>query len=386
MRFIPAYITLFFVGGIIFPYLPILIRSLGYPAVTVGILLSIAEGAGILGPFIFSRATDRYGKYKGCIILTYVVTAAAALPLVLFVHPVLSAVLIAVFAIGYRSSMPLIDSIVTINLGDKGNYGKIRVFGSIAYVCFLFFMQWVPVLRPNTSLNIVIWICITSAIAIVTIALLPLKNPSHISRPKNIDSSGGEAAKKKSIWTSFFIIGLTSIALNRMAMSPIYSFFPLFLVEYMNWDAIGLMTALAGIAEIPFIFFSFYLIRRFGAMPILAFSSAMIALRLGLYAIFPFRASVIAAQLLHSFCFGLFHPASVAFISDSVPSEQRSYGMSLYLSLGWGIPALLGNFIGGFIVDYAGYRFLFATFTIFALLGAAIYPVYNFRNIHRKRL
>jgi len=384
MHLIPPYITLFFVSGIIFPYLPILIRDLGYPAATVGILLSIAEGAGILGPFMFSRAADRYGRYKTCIILSFLVTAAAAIPLALLVHPILSAVLIAFAAIGYRSTMPLIDSVVTINLGDKGNYGKVRVSGSIAYVCFVFFLQWVPVLRPNTSLNIAIWICITSVIAITTIALLPLKNASYTPRQENIGSPGGEAAKKKSIWTSFFIVGLLSIAFNRLAMSPIYSFFPLYLVEYMRWDAIGLMTALAGIAEIPFIFFSFYLIRKFGVMPILAFASAMVALRLGLYAVFPFKAGVIAAQLLHSFCFGLFHPASVAFISGCVPSEQRSYGMTLYLSLGWGIPALLGNFIGGFIVDYAGYRFLFGSFTIFAILGAAIYPVYYLRNRYKK--
>jgi PPP family 3-phenylpropionic acid transporter len=47
--------------------------------------------------------------------------------------------------------------------------------------------------------------------------------------------------------------------------------------------------------------------------------------------------------------------------------------MALYLSLGNGLPLLIGSFIGGFIVDYAGYRALYGFFTIFALLGAALY-------------
>ena len=377
MHYIPAYITLFFVSGIVFPYLPILVRNLGYPAATVGILLSIAEGAGILGPFIFGRVADKYGKYKGCIALSYVLAAAAAVPLALFVHPVLSGIFIAVSAIGFRSSMPLLDSITTIHLGEKGNYGKIRVFGSIAFVCFVFFMQWVPVLRPNTSVNIAFWICVTAALGIIVITLLPSKYTTRMTPSKD---TGHAEAGKKSIWTPIFIVGLVSIALNRMAMVPVHSFFSLFLVEYMRWDAVGLMMTLSGLAEIPFIFFSYRLIRRYGTMPILAFTSAIVALRLGLYAIFPFKAGVIAGQLLHSFCFGLFHPASIAFISDSVPSEQRSYGMTLYLSLGWGLPAFLGNFMGGFVIDNAGFRSLFGYFTVFALLSAAIYPVYYLRN------
>jgi len=405
MRFVPAYITLYFVYGAIFPYLPIFVRNLGYPAATVGILLSIAEGAGILGPFIFGRAADKYGKYKGFINLSYIIIAATIVPLVYFVHPVISAVLIALCAVGYRSIQPLIDAITTINLGEKGNYGKIRVFGSIAYVCFMFFLQWVPVMRPNTPINIAAWICISSVLAVVTITLLPPKYTTHASPSRNSSPSKKNAdgkvppkpqasqtivravpLRQKSIWTVFFTIGLISIALNRLAMTPLQSFFPLFIVEYMHWDAVGFMMALSGIAEIPFIFFSRPIIRRFGTMPILVFTSIMVALRLGICAVFPFKAGVISAQLLHSFCFGLFHPASVAFISACAPPEQRSYGMALYLSLGWGLPALLGNFIGGFVVDYAGYRSLFGYFTVFALLSAAIYPAYCLLNRFTKNV
>lgn len=387
MSFIPAYVTLNFVFAIIVPYLPLLMRNIGYSAALVGIFLAIAEGAGILGPFLFSRFADKHGKYKGYIILGYVFTAAAALPLAFFVHPVISAVFIALLGSGYRSAVPLIDAIATINLGEKGNYGRIRVSGSIAFVCLLFFLQWSRVLRPNTPLNIALWICITSVLGIVVIFLLPSKYTTHKYQPENFQykTVSGKSAQRKSIWTPFFIVGLISIALNRLAMAPVYSFFPLFLVEYMNWDVVGLMTALASIAEIPFMYFSSRLIRRFGVMPVLAVTSAVVALRLALYAIFPVKAGVIIAQLLHSFCFGLFHPAAVAFISDSVPSEQRSFGMTLYLSLGCGIPMFIGNFIGGFVVDYVGYRSLFGSFTVFGILGAAIYVVYYFCGDAKRR-
>ena len=375
MHFIPAYVTQNFIFAIIVPYLPLLIRSHGYRASTVGILLAIAEGAGILGPFIFGRLADRKGKYKGYIIISYFLTAAAAFPIAYFIHPLLSAVFIILIGGGYRSAVPLIDAVTTINIGEKGNYGKIRVSGSISFVCLLLLLQWIPAARPNTPVNIALWICICSVLAIAVITPMPSKFMTH--KPKGETSPHGNI-NNKALWTPFLIVGLISIALNRMAMAPVYSFFPLFMIEYMNWDMVALMIAVASIAEIPFMYFSSRLIRRFGVMPILTFTSAMVALRLALYAIFPFRPVIISAQLLHSFCFGLFHPAAVAFITGCVPPEKRSFGMTLYLSLGCGVPQLLGNFIGGFVVDYAGYRTLFGCFTVFAVLGALILLI--FRN------
>jgi len=381
---VPVYITMFFVYGVIAPYLAVLIRGLGYRAAVVGILLAIVEGVGVLGPFLLGRFSDKNGKYKGVIMLSYFLIMTAVLPLAFSTRPIISAILVAVLAIGYRSAMPLTEALATINLGERGNYGRIRVTGSFAFVFFVLLLQWIPVLPPDAPKNIAFWTIITSMLAITVIFLVPSKYTTRkpLTEKSPLDIAAGKAIKKSTIWTPFFIAGLISISLNRLAMAPINSFFSLFLIEYVQWDAVGLMWALASAAEIPFMFFSWRLIRRFGTMPILAFTSTVLALRLGMYVIFPFRAGIIFAQLLHSFCFGLFHPAAVAFVSDCVPPEQRSFGMTLYMSLGGGVPTLIGNFIGGFIIDYAGYRQLFGFFTIFAVLGAVICIVYQMA--HRK--
>jgi PPP family 3-phenylpropionic acid transporter len=47
--------------------------------------------------------------------------------------------------------------------------------------------------------------------------------------------------------------------------------------------------------------------------------------------------------------------------------------MSLYLSLGTGLPTLLGTVAGGFIVDYYGFPTLFASFSVFAVAGVLLY-------------
>jgi PPP family 3-phenylpropionic acid transporter len=97
---------------------------------------------------------------------------------------------------------------------------------------------------------------------------------------------------------------------------------------------------------------------------------------LGRYAIillFPTNGGIAVSQLTHSVCYGIFHPAAVSFIASCVPPERRALGMSLYLSLGTGAPTLIGNVIGGFLVEYYGYHAMFMFFAVFAVIGALLY-------------
>jgi PPP family 3-phenylpropionic acid transporter len=104
-------------------------------------------------------------------------------------------------------------------------------------------------------------------------------------------------------------------------------------------------------------------------------SAGGIALRLLLWALFPYRPVVIAAQLLHSLCYGTYHPAAVQFISSVFPAKKRGIGMPVYLALGSGLPSLLGNMAGGVIVESIGYRPLFAVYAGIAALGVLIFGV-----------
>jgi len=135
------------------------------------------------------------------------------------------------------------------------------------------------------------------------------------------------------------------------------------------------MFALSSASEVPFMFISVKLLRRFGALSLLAVSAGGIALRLLLWALFPFKPVIIAAQLLHSLCFGIYHPAAVQFISTVFPAEKRGRGMPVYLALGSGLPALLGNMTGGVIVQGIGYRPLFGIYAGTAAAAVLIFCV-----------
>jgi PPP family 3-phenylpropionic acid transporter len=370
--------------AIISPFLSLLIRGLGYSPSVVGILLGLVEGAGIVGPFILGHLVDRWGRYKPGLLIAVTLMLLPGLPLAHIRNPVVSALLLCALAIGYRSSIPLMDAMTTIVVGKDGNYGKIRSFSSMAFICVVLFLQWFPLLPRNNSLNIGIWITILAAVAMVFMiilpdrftALAPRPQTARLRQPPSSKQPGGSSNTAPRIWTPFFILGLVMIALSRIAMSPVNSFFSLYLVEYIHWDVVGLMWAIAAAAETPLIFFSQRIIRYFKSpLRVIFFTGFAVILRLLIYALFPYPPAIVAAQLLHSLCYGLFHPAAVAFITGNVPPERRAVGMTIYLSLGTGLPSLLGNIMGGFIVEYHGYRALYGSYAIFPVLAMGVYLV-----------
>jgi PPP family 3-phenylpropionic acid transporter len=243
---------------------------------------------------------------------------------------------------------------------------------------------------PNKPQNIAFWIVVNGFVSVILMMIVPrsyfindkepsrkpptsVKKHAHYGR-KTVPASLRHGATHK-LWTPLFITGFSIIFLNRLAMSPVNSFLSLYVVEHLNWNAVGLMWALSSGSEIPFIFLSKRLIRRFGAMPLIALATVAILVRYAIITLFPSRTGIILSQLTHSVCYGVFHPAAVSFIASCVKPEHRALGMSLYLALGTGVPTLLGAFGGGLIVEHYGYGKLFMFFSIFAVLALLVYII-----------
>ena len=378
-RFIPAFAFSSAVYAIISPYLALMVRNLGYSTALVGILLGIFEGAGIIGPLVFGYWADRKGKYRILLIVTCIIPAVIAFPIALLIHPLASALLLAILAFGFKSNVSLLDAVTTIQIGPTGNYGKIRVWGSIGFVITTLYLQWTPVFQPVSAEHIAFWIMLISTALIVPILILPLAARGTPGIGKSVtNSEAGEIDESlqesrpagKKILTVYFIAGFMLIFFSRFSMAAFYTYFPLYLTEIIQWNAIGLMFALATSTEIPCIFFSKLLIRRFGSLPLLAVSAFAVSIRLMLWALFPIKPVIVVTQLLHSLCFGFYYPAAIDFISRVFPPEKRGVGMSIFLAFGSGLSALIGNMTGGVIVDAAGYRSLFAIYA--AVSGAAV--------------
>ena len=152
-------------------------------------------------------------------------------------------------------------------------------------------------------------------------------------------------------------------------MASISSFFSLYLVEELQINAISMMNAIAAGSEYGAMLLAGILIQRKKVLPVhlLMISSAGMVVRLLIYSFFPSFSGVLVAQLLHSLCYGFFHPAAIYFVARRVKRSHRTLGMSIYVSLGTGLPAVIGSSLGGVVVEQFGYAMLFLSYSLFAL-------------------
>jgi len=370
-RFATGYFFLFSVYGITSPFLQVLIKGLGYGDAEIGLFLGLFEAAGIGGQLFLARVADRSGKYRPFLLLTGALTVLAAFPLALFPSPLVTVVAIVVMAFGVRGMVPVMDASVVAHThrsgqsAPRGNYGLIRSVGTVGYIAMLLLTQTAN-LQFGKPLAIASWAAGAALVFMVTLTIVP--ESGQLAR-------NGEAERKtpRRPFDPRLYLGLVIIGLGRLAMAPINSFFTLYVTDVVKGDMAGLLWAVSAAAEVPALILAKRFIDRFGPMRVLAVSTTAIALRLAIYVLFPTMPGVLFAQLLHFFCYGLFLPSAIAFVSSHVPPERRVWGMSLLTGVAVGFPSFLGSTLGGLILSVGGYRALFGWSILPAVLGLAIW-------------
>jgi len=77
------------------------------------------------------------------------------------------------------------------------------------------------------------------------------------------------------------------------------------------------------------------------------------------------------AQILHALTFAMHHATCIALLSQYFPIRLRARAQALYASLGYGLPGVLGAFVGGQISQAWGLQSVYAVSIGTALLACA---------------
>lgn len=345
---------------------------MGYSPSAVGLFLGFFELIGVAGPIFLARKADALGRYNPFMFWSGLAIIAGQGLLVASRIPAFTIAGIALISLGLKTPVPVLDTSLLKAIEQKNakgekapNYGVLRALGSLGFVVVTLGVQAIPGFDQSQP-----WVMALSAIGLCLaylggLALLP-------------ETGSGEKSLRKTTFNfswmdSTFVLGLAVIALGRLAMAAVNSFLSLYLTESMGWNAVGGMWALSAAVEIPMMILSWRFMRRWSPMQLVGFSSGAVIVRLLIYALFPTKLGVITGQILHSLCYGIFQPASVAFVNLKTPPSERTTGMALLLGIGIGLPAFIGASMGGLVVEWFGYPWLFAGYTVFAFASLILY-------------
>lgn len=371
---------LFAIYGVVAVYLPIVLTGMGYTATQVGFLLGIFEGAGVLLPLIISPIIEKKGRYGLFLILMGLLMVVIPLPMVKFLGFGATAIFLSIYSFGYKGSVPLSDSLIQRFLkGGGDDYGKVRVAGSIGYVVMTLLLQlFVP---AGTARQYMVWMVASAGLFALSLFFVPgilSSQGKNISAEEN-SPSPISSDKKEGIWQtlaqfpSIFWMGLLLLFLGFFGLTPVTKMLALYTTEFLHSNAVGTLSAISAASEIPFMFFSGRFLRRYGSFKLLVFCTALVTVRLLLYIIFPNMTGAVLGQLLNSVTYGLYHPAAVVFVAQYAPKGKLMISMSLYSIFALGLASVLGNSLGGWMIDSFGYPTVFTTFAVFPLVGVLVY-------------
>jgi PPP family 3-phenylpropionic acid transporter len=263
--------------------------------------------------------------------------------------------------------MALVDSATLSMLGDQRDlYGRIRIWGTIGWGLSA---PLVGVLLQRYGLQWMFWIYAL----LMIINLIPIRRLEFSFQSSTISFRQGMlSVLADRRWLSVLImifvtaIGLTahtnymSVLLNEMGATK---------------TTVGIAVAISTIFELPVLFFSNYLLRKFKTQGLLLLAMGVTGLRCVLYSFAGSPQAVLAIQCLHGLTFPALWVAGVTYASENAPEGLIASTQGLLSAVLMGLGAGAGGLIGGLLIDSLGVSGMFGVIGAAVLIGLVVFLI-----------
>ncbi len=350
------YFLYFGTVGIILPFLPPYLRSLGLSTAQVGLLLALTPFMSLIAPPLWGHLADRSGRLSRVLSLLVVGSCLFFAPL-LWVesYPALVATL-AVYACFASAVTPLVDSLTLNHIARVGgSYASIRLFGSLG---FILATTSFGLLAPSVDrLTVLVSLVLLSLLALWSFSLCA-QNPPGAS-PHPLAGLRLLSEHKDLRWL------LAATCIHWLACAPYNGMLAIHILALgMPPSVVGLSAGVGVAAEVAVMAAYPALAQRLTPRHLLCLAFAASALRWGGMAFAASPIPLVSLALLHSLTFGLFYVASIAFMARRVPQRLRASGQGLFAAVTFGVGGLVGHVASG-----AGYALLGGGHALFGVAG-----------------
>lgn len=333
LRLIFFFVTTFAVIGVHLPFFPVLLSSRGFDAETIGIVFAVPLLVRVCSAPAIAFAADRTGAHRGTLII---LCAGATVTFALFglatrLWSVLAVAIL--FASMWTSVIPMTESLATQAVRSHGiDYGKIRSFGSFAFILASFAGGWVIEHFGSSAAYWMILAVIASTLPAALLLPRPPEREGASLKPLRLADAG------RLLRSRIFLLLLVTATLIQAAHALLYAFGTL------HWHAtgispgtIGILWALGTGAEIITFSFAAWPLRRFGPLNLVIIGGLAGTLRWALTALDPPAGALVFIQLLHALSFGACHLGAVYLLANAVPQRHSATAQGLYSAMVGGI-------------------------------------------------
>jgi PPP family 3-phenylpropionic acid transporter len=354
--------------GAFAPYFSLYLQALGYSATLIGVVLAVPPATRIFAPYLWGHLADRRGRRVAIVWQTGLVGTLAYLGVFVSGTPAWLLACMALWCFFWSAALPLMEATTLDHLGGRaGNYGRIRLWGSVGFIAAVMGVGWI---LDRVEITALLWIVGATLIGILAcVWRLPEAGPDPAGRG---DSGIARVLRRPEV-----IALIAASMLMALAHGPYYTFFSIYLVgQGYSKTAVGWLWAIGVMAEIAVFAALPWLYRAFSAQTLLVAAFALTVLRFLLIAwASHITVLLLFAQVLHAASFGVFHSAALVTIHRLFAGGSRARGQAVYSSLSFGLGGTLGGLGSGLAWERFGAAVTFSAAAGCALLGLILIAV-----------
>jgi PPP family 3-phenylpropionic acid transporter len=350
--------------GVFLPYFNLYCYHLGFSGVQIGALSSLRSVVLVVFSLAWGMIADRFHVRKPLYVLCNIVSTLIWSFYFLADTFWMMFLITACYGVFYAPIIAFLEAFSMDLLGSgKSGYGRIRVWGSIAFIVVVTMVGWVLGWLPIKAILVFIF---TGS---VLLSLVGLKMPAAIG------------TSKVSFWRSIrafvnqrVLVFLFCALLMLASHGAYYGFFSIYLESRgFSSSFIGVAWALAIIAEILVMINSKRIFQYVSLEKALATAFIIAVLRWVLLGTVHSWYAILMLQILHAGTYGMFHMASILYMDRLSPEGTKTLGQSINNAMTYGLGLMVGFFISGFLYERTEAPFIFMASALLALLGGVIF-------------
>jgi len=352
--------------GVYFTFLNVYFHEAGLSGTQIGLLNMTTALVGVGSSVVWGYLADRTGKPR----LWIALGVAGSLVVNQFVPYVQG--FWAYLALGCLGSMmnsapgTLVDSTALVLLGKRReDYGRYRLGGTIGYILtaltsgFLFQRIGLRAMFPAYG------------VVMLGFALAALLLPPAVVRLEARSSAAFGKMLARPAWLLFItVLFLCWIATNASIM-----FLSVALSAMgAGQGLIGVTATAPAVLEIPFMFFSGALLRRYGSVRLMMVGMGLMMARFFLLGIMPDPSWAVLANLLNGPAFVFFWNSAVNYANQMAPPGMAGTAQGMLASTA-SLAGVVSSLLSGWLLDQLGPNGIFRVMAVLVLAALLLFAV-----------
>lgn len=340
----------------------------------IGIITAVfAIGSAVLQP-IFGRICDRSEKisWKSMLLTISSVEIAVCILMLFISGRLLSGIFMGLLILLGNLGMPFVNSLLFYYRSNDEyiNFGVARGIGSGSYALLALIIGEIVAVFGTKSIpsaGIIIILCF-----FLIILSMPynkdLDNSSNIVTEEK-KKTGVSAFIKK--YPSFFVMLVGFIFLASTHNISITYLLQIIQNVGGNSENLGVSMAISAFLEIPVLFLFGVIYKKITAEKLMVFAAFGYVIKAVCYFLAGSVTALYFVGITQIISFAIFASASVYYTGEVIHEEDRTTGQSLMTSI-IAIGMVLGNFLGGLVLDLLGVRKMLLMNVLIGLIGLVI--------------